>query len=115
MDVRKSGNNITAKIKAHFEKYSAFPTEIFDNEYDRKFVDSKRIREFISRALDADIKRVYRVYSTQADDYALGTGNRPMTLDISGDTFYIVTKSGKITEMTNSEWGQLRIADNLKD
>ena len=115
MDVRKSGNNITAKIKAHYEKYSAFPTEIFDNERDRKFVDSKRIREFLSRALDADIKRVYRVYSTQADDYALGTGNRPMTLDVSGDTFYIVTKSGKITEMTNSEWGQLRIVDNLKD
>ena len=73
MDVRKSGNNITAKIKAHYEKYSAFPTEIFDNERDRKFVDSKRIREFLSRALDADIKRVYSVYSTRAEDYALGT------------------------------------------
>ncbi len=115
MDKRKAGNNITAKIKAHYEKYSAFPTEIFDNECDRKFVDSKRIREFLSRALDADIKRVYRVYSTQDDEDGKGKSNRPMTLDISGDTFYIVTKSGKITEMTNSEWGQLRVVDNLKD
>ena len=32
---------------------------------------------------------------------------------MSGDTFYIVTKSGKITEMTNSEWGQLRICDTM--
>ena len=42
MNAHEAGNNITAKIKAHFEKYSAFPTEIFDNEYDRKFVDSCR-------------------------------------------------------------------------
>jgi NH3-dependent NAD+ synthetase len=85
----------------------------FDEGPEANIAYALRYQAIFARALDADIKRVYRVYSTQADDYALGTGNRPMTLDISGDTFYIVTKSGKITEMTNSEWGQLRICDTM--
>ncbi len=106
-------DNVTAKIKAHYEKYSAFPTKIHDAEYDRTFVDSKRIREFISRALDADIKRVYRVQSTRADDALYGNDEKPKALDLSSETFYIVSKSGKISRITNSEWGQLRICDTL--
>ena len=113
--VERDDDGVVKIIKAHFEKHGAFPTKIVDSENNRRFYESKRIREFLSRAFGAEITRAYYLESTRPDNALYGTTSKPWALDLSMETYYIVTKSGNILRMTNSEWGQLRIADNLKD
>lgn len=114
-EVERDDDSVTKIIKAHFVKYGSYPTKIVDSENDRRFYESKRIREFLSRAFGAEITRAYYLDSTRPDYALYGTASKPWALDLSMETYYIITKSGNILRMTNSEWGQLRIADNLKD
>ena len=114
-EVERDDDSVAKIIKSHFDKYGAYPTKIVDSENNRRFYESKRIREFLSRAFDAEIARVYYLESTRPDYALYGADSKPWALDLSSETYYIITKSGNILRMTNSEWGQLRIADNLKD
>lgn len=114
-EVERDDDSVAKIIKSHFVKCGSYPKKIVDTENNRRFYESKRIREFLSRAFDAEIACVYYLESTRPEYALYVTGAKPWALDLSMETYYIITKSGNILRMTNSEWGQLRIADNMKE
>lgn len=114
MNVNRCGDDgVAKKIKAYFAGFGSYPATVIDDGV--KFCARKDIRKFLATALDANIIRVYANESTQPERALMVADSKPWALDLSSETFYIITKSGNILRMTNSEWGELRIADNMKE
>ena len=88
-------------IQKAFTETGEYPQEFSDGY--NKYARCNKTRDFVKQSLDIQLKIMY--VSPEMVRGKLIYANSE--LDLSGETMYMVTKTGKVVCLNNSEWGGL--------
>lgn len=86
-----------------YEEFLKTPEDVLEFRHPRGvFKKDNPARAVLNKTLETEYRAVYRIASNEA----WTEGN----INWCGETFFILTRKGKILEHTNSEWGGIGIA-----
>lgn len=89
-----------------YEEFLKNPDDVweFRHQYSGVYKKDNRARQSLNNTLETNYVAVYRNENKYKDQW------KRNCIDWDGEVFYIVTASGKILQLMNSEWGGVGVA-----